>query len=407
MAARLAQFVANFLVCVRLAASVSPSPPPSRPPLPPSRPPLSAPRYNLQIYGYNNVGSPHFPPNTCGNRWLDLYNACPAMGGIGHCGKWDTTADEMVACGLQSDPNLPWKNSSSHRREEVVAKFCECISCAFLPAVRDNATLIIPQQCETDDTPSLPSLIDKLAIELCDYAVPEALDACSGFEWSAKSRCESGESRCLMLELTLSGSAAAFDEHAQLALLARLAGLAGVPINSLYVKSVREGSVVVAVGVYPSYADKFRAAVVGGMSGASPSSGGHLDALSLALGLEVLQVEVLQASSGGDSLSGGGAGGGGGSVPALVIALAVCLSIGTALFFTWLCRGLRAYQAGLDTDRLAAETTAAVIISRSPSGIKLPPPAQPPPPPTAPPEPPAPRVDVEPADWSDAVADKL
>ena len=104
-------------------------------------PPPPSPQYNLQLYGYNQVRSPHFPPNTCGNKWLDLYNAAShTSGGIGSCGStWDTTVDDMISVGLQDDPvNMPWPNGTK-AREQVVHDFCDCIHCSFLPAVSNLA----------------------------------------------------------------------------------------------------------------------------------------------------------------------------------------------------------------------------------------------------------------------------
>ena len=292
---------AALLLIAQSVTAQAPPPPPSNP-----RPPLQAPQYNLQLYKYNQVRSPHFPANTCGNRWLDLYNACPASGGIGQCGNWDTTVDEMVSCGLQDNSNsLPWKNHSHRRREQVVEAFCECISCAFLPAVRDLDTLVIPQQCGNDgeeQRPSLPSVVEQLAVELCDRAAPNSLDACYGFSWSAKSKCESGESTCAEFEITLGlESAEDFDEAAQLAFLGRLAGLANVPIDSLYVKALRAGSVVATVGVYSSYEDKVAAALVG--SGGSDGGSVSTDDLSLALGAPVESAAAVPAGGGGGALS--------------------------------------------------------------------------------------------------------
>ena len=360
----------------------------STPPPPPPLPPLRSPLYNLQIYGYNGVRSPHFPPNTCGNKWLNLYNACPATGGIGHCGKWDTTVDDMVRCGLQSDPAIPWKNHSSskeHAREAVLQDFCECISCAFLPAVRDNATLSVPRPCDKD-TPSLKAVVEQLAIELCGVVAPNSLEACSsGFKWSAKAKCESGEASCAEYTFTLGlASVADFDAAAQLDFLGRLAGLARVPLESLYVKSVRPGSVVATVGVYETYAPQVAAVTTGG--GSDPAGGppvGAVDRADLSAAVGV-PVESVIASGSNSGVGGGGGGGGGasslltgasnGRVAAAIVLpflfVAICLILG----WRWShdrCRGVREQHAGAGQ---AATATAAVVSVEKSSSPPPPPP---------------------------------
>ena len=125
--------------------------------------------YNLQLYDYQEVASPHFAHNTCGNLWLDLYNACP-LGGIGKCvagvGEWSATVDAMTSCGLQDDPAaLPWPNASNnyngvpfyanHSRAEVLDDFCRCS--ALQPEQPPPTPSPLPHLSLNTPTPSLPT----------------------------------------------------------------------------------------------------------------------------------------------------------------------------------------------------------------------------------------------------------
>ena len=133
--------------------------------------------FNLQLYGLIAV-SPHFAAGhaqMCGNYWLRLYNACP-MGGIGHCGSWASTTEKMVQCG---NGTLQWMSQAD--QEQVVRDFCSCISCAFLPAVKDTnePPWMANDQCMVG-TPSLESVIEQLADELCESVVATGPDSCPG-----------------------------------------------------------------------------------------------------------------------------------------------------------------------------------------------------------------------------------
>lgn len=359
--------IAHFILA---GCAMSPPPPPPRP----AFPPLRAPSYNLQVYGYNGVASPHFPANTCGNKWLGLYNACPATGGIGHCGKWDTTVDKMVKCGLQNDASIPWKNSSKGpSRQEVLQEFCECISCAFLPAVRDNATLVIPRQC-TKSTPSLKSVVEQLAGLLCSSVAPNALDQCStGFKWSSKVKCERGEAVCQEFEFRLGlASTDEFDANAQLDFLGRLAGLAGVPIDSLYIKSVQAGSVVVKVGVHSDYSDAVAAAVTSGRGDGAGDGGLNANDLSDALGAPVEAVRAPSSAGGG-----GGFGSIGNLTGRAALAAAILFPILFALILVILCwRWNYDRCKGIHSSE-AAEERSTSIVEIDPSKGAPPPPMPP------------------------------
>ena len=279
------------------------SPPPSVPPPSPASPPVPswwADVYNLQLYGYQGVASPHFADNTCGNLWLNLYNACP-MGGIGKCvdgvGEWGATVDAMTSCGLQDDPvALPWPNASNDynghpfyantTREEVVTDFCRCIGCAFLPAVHDVETPPhIPEQCEAN-TPNLTSVVETLARDLCGGVHPTSNYTCPGYRWPAATLCSPGElAECAEFEFTLGLSGAAgFDELARAHFLGRVASFADVPLDAVYMRGVTAGSVVATVGVLPSAQHAMERAVL-------PSRGGvGAGELSLFLGVPVQAV---------------------------------------------------------------------------------------------------------------------
>lgn len=268
--------------------------------------------------------SPHFPPNTCGNKWLDLYNAAShSTGGIGNCGgSWDTTVDDMVSVGLQDDPaNLPWPNASKPR-DVVVGDFCSCIHCAFLPAVNDSATLVIPSQCQTA-TPSLESVVIKLALSLCGSAAPTSANACPGYVYAAQTTCAQDASACAEVEFVLGiSSVAEFDQAAQAAFLASLASYANVPIESIYIKSVRAASVVATVGVLTAYEQDLGEAVLQG-----PSTG----TLSSALGVPVMAV-----AASGDT--GGSAG-----FPMPLLVVLVLAFVGGVSYWRWRqdrCAGL-------------------------------------------------------------------
>jgi hypothetical protein len=214
--------------------------------------------YNLQLYGYNGVESPHFPPNICGNRWLALYNACAEPGGIGRCGDWDTTVECMGQCASQTDSALPWPNASNdyrgmpwyahHSRQEVLNDFCACISCSFLPAVQDTDHLHVPSQCAVD-TPSLADVVGTLARTLCGNVTASGLFACPGHVWPARDRCDASSGGCFEFAFALGLSdTETFGTLAQATFLGRLATAASVPIDSLFMKDVRAGSVVATAG---------------------------------------------------------------------------------------------------------------------------------------------------------------
>lgn len=134
----------------------------------------STPVFNLQLYQYS-ISSPHFEGDAqmCGNYWLYLYNACPTMGGIGHCGNWAATTSKMVSCGLQNDTKLPWQGNP---HDKTVRDFCSCMKCAFLPALNDKGHPLVDngngQACS--GRPTLTQVFDTLAKELCNNTNLEA-----------------------------------------------------------------------------------------------------------------------------------------------------------------------------------------------------------------------------------------
>ena len=208
--------------------------------------------------------------------------------------KWSSAACKTTQASLGRTA------ARGHLGRRCCKPLCECISCAFLPAVRDNATLVIPRQC-TKSTPSLKSVVEQLAGLLCSSVAPNALDQCStGFKWSSKVKCERGEAVCQEFEFRLGlASTDEFDANAQLDFLGRLAGLAGVPIDSLYIKSVQAGSVVVKVGVHSDYSDAVAAAVTSGRGDGAGDGGLNANDLSDALGAPVEAVRAPSSAGGG------------------------------------------------------------------------------------------------------------
>ena len=190
--------------------------------------------------------------------------------------------DTMIACGLQADSGdaraseLPWPNASNHwhgmpfyqnhTREDIVDQFCKCISCAFLPAVEDDAAPPhIPLQCELD-TPRLPTVVRTLARDLCDDTRSTGEYACPGHVWPARAACAAGGGEgggeCRAFDFALAIGAAAFDTFEQASFLGRLASLANVPIDQLYMQSVRTGSAIARVGVIAAIEPAVMSAVI-------------------------------------------------------------------------------------------------------------------------------------------------
>ena len=188
-----------------------------------------------------------------------------------------------------------------------------------MPQVNNTATLVIPNQCQSG-TPSLPSVIYKLALSLCHSTVATSANACPGYVYAAQTRCEQHAEACGEVEFVLGvASVADFDAAARAAFLANLATYANVPIESLYIKSVRAASIVATVGVLTAYADDLEAAILPGGAGGAPSDG-----LSSALGVPV---QAITAE--------GGAGGAGGVDAVPIVVVIVLLLVAIALYLRW------------------------------------------------------------------------
>ena len=119
--------------------------------------------YNLQLYGWR-VQSALFQDNTCGNHWLDFYNACSNggyfPGGIGSCGSWGATVDRMQQCGEEGGGGTV--------TSQIHADFCNCMQCTFVPAASSTSSpyeYLDAQSCS--GVPSFDDVVLQLTDEIC------------------------------------------------------------------------------------------------------------------------------------------------------------------------------------------------------------------------------------------------
>eukprot|EP00750_Incisomonas_marina_P003268 INCI13040.1.p1 GENE.INCI13040.1~~INCI13040.1.p1 ORF type:complete len:177 (-),score=19.76 INCI13040.1:1386-1916(-) len=119
--------------------------------------------YNLQLYSWR-VRSHFFDSNTCGNYWLDFYNACSSAGyfpgGIGFCGKWGSTVDRMAQCGTEA--------GNGSITESIMRNFCDCLQCTFVPAATSTEypySYLDNQTCA--GVPTFESAVLDLADTVC------------------------------------------------------------------------------------------------------------------------------------------------------------------------------------------------------------------------------------------------
>lgn len=128
--------------------------------------------FNLQLYQWS-IESKVFARRSsnggessqqCGNRWLDFYNACSNNGfynGIGHCGKWDATAEKIGECATSSDSSVS---------DKTIFDFCSCLCSTIIPAATDakEAFYYRNQRCN-ENTPTL----EEAAVEILRKVCPD------------------------------------------------------------------------------------------------------------------------------------------------------------------------------------------------------------------------------------------